>query len=196
MKVISRREAFECGVALILSVANTLESGKRTLRFKDFILILKKGSTSPIICHQPGTNFVWNDQGHQYNENSYGYLPLGRFTESHLFMLSWRNEDANTYEVFEAKDHPCSWIKNALLYDFIETESQSGMPNSFIEAAHWIRNTSLFSKNHSTWIKITTDDDFITYMPFYPETERANLFSNPKFRRAAEQLFDQFDEDF
>ena len=66
MENISRKEAFDCAIALSASIINILHEEKEKLY--DYALILQEGSLSPIICLKPGEFFNWNNN--EYGEKT------------------------------------------------------------------------------------------------------------------------------
>ena len=58
MEKISRKDAFDCTLALYASIINAINEEKDKLY--DYALTLLKNSSSPIICLKPGKNFEWN----------------------------------------------------------------------------------------------------------------------------------------
>ena len=72
MEKISRKEAFDCTLALYASIINALNEEKEKLY--DYALILLKHSSSPVICLKPGKNFEWNQIEH--GENTYAFIPI------------------------------------------------------------------------------------------------------------------------
>lgn len=61
METTSRREVFDCALALSVSVINVLNEGKD--KSYDYAFMLLKGSSSPIVCLKPGDYPSWNQLG-------------------------------------------------------------------------------------------------------------------------------------
>ena len=173
MEKISRKEAFDCALALSASIINTINEEKEKLY--DYALVLRKGSLSPIICLQPGEFFDWNENG--YGEKSYAFIPIGHsyVSESILRKCGTNHEfygHTVSLEKFNASQHPCSWIKEVLTKKYLKLYYSGGL----LWENKLEYDSSFFSKIHSTWIRIQ-DDDIIIYFPYYTESERQKRFN-------------------
>lgn len=196
MVPISRKEVFECGVALLLNTILRLNNikDKNRIKITDFILIQREGSTYPILCHQPGEAFRWNGQGKINNENSYVYLPLGRYSDVHLYMANWQNEDENQFHLFEAKNHECLWIRNFLMKGYVQADIIHGSISSWIGSTKCFISNNYFFSGHSKWIQIKTSSDFIVYIPYFLPWVREDKFSIPEIAAVKEKIYEQFNE--
>lgn len=174
MENISRKEAFDCAIALSASIANILNEEKEKLY--DYALILRKGSLSPIICLKAGEFFNWNNN--EYGEKTYAFIPIGhQYIECAILNHCGTNNEyygrTVSFEKFDANQHPCSWIKETLTKKYIKLSYWGGVL--------WENNleydSAFFSKTHLTWIRAKVDDITI-YFPYYTKTERQKIFNN------------------
>jgi len=109
MEKISRKEAFDCTLALYASIINAINEEKDKLY--DYALTLLKNSSSPIICLKPGKNFEWNKI--ENGEYSYAYIPIlhnyvAETTLRHCGVDSEYYDIPCSFEKFNAYEHPYS----------------------------------------------------------------------------------------
>ncbi|WP_418944837.1 hypothetical protein [Phocaeicola plebeius] len=174
MENISRKEAFDCALALYANVINTINEKRENLY--DYALILQKHSLSPIICLTPGEFFNWNNNG--YQEKTYAFIPIGnQYIENSILNQCGTNhefyERKVSFEKFNAYHHPCSWIKEVLTRQYLKL--------SYLGDMLWENSleydSSFFSKIHTYWVR-TQVDEVIIYFPYYSEKERQKSFTN------------------
>lgn len=174
METISRKEAFDCALALSASIINTVNEEKEKLY--DYALILKKGSLSPIICLKPGELFNWNNN--EYGEKAYAFIPMigHQYLKCAILKHCGINNEyygrTVSFEKFNVYQHPCSWIKETLAKKYLRLSFWRGilLENSLEY------DSSFFSKAHSTWICAQVDEIMI-YFPYYTKAERLKIFN-------------------
>lgn len=174
METISRREAFDCAVALSASVINVLNEGKD--KSYDYALILLKGSSSPIVCLKPGDYPSWNQLGDVNQEKTFAFLPIGNHFVSECILSQCGTdheyyERSVSFEKFNAYQHPCPWIKETLAKQYLKLSYMGDMlwDNTLVY------DSSFISKTHSTWICAKVDGG-ILYFPYYTPSERQRAF--------------------
>lgn len=173
MEKISRKEAFDCTLALYASIINTLNEEEEKLY--DYALILLKTSTSPIISLKPGKNFEWNKI--ENGENTFAFIPIlhnhiAETTLKHCGVDSEYYEIPCSFEKFKAHEHPCSWIKETLIKKYLQLSYLgSTLMDNKLEY-----DSSFLSKTHSTWV-CAKIDDVTMYFPYYTQVERQKAFN-------------------
>ena len=174
MEKISRKEAFDCTLALYATIINAVNEEKEKLY--DYALILQKNSLSPIICLKPGKYFEWNGSDSS-SEKTYAFIPIFHkyITEAVLKHCGTDSEYYDcivSFEKFDAYNHPCPWIKETLTKKYLELFYWRGtLMDNKLEY-----DSSLLSKTHSTWVCAKVDDVTI-YFPYYTQKEREKAFN-------------------
>lgn len=175
MSSITRKEAFDCALAQLISVAQVINNGKKKLY--DFALILKERSVQPILCLQPLDYFQWNET-QSYGEKSYAFAPITEPYNTLIMGMCGRPyfEEVGKFEKINANTHPAKWIREVLTKQYMLLSYDCLGVLDKIELAH---DSSFFSKAHSEWIKyINKEDDEILYFPYYSESERNRIFNS------------------
>lgn len=177
MEKISRKETFDCALALYASIINALNEEKEKLY--DYALILQKGSLSPVLSLRPGAGFDWNGNG--YGEKTFAFIPiLNEYIAKSILKHCGGNDNEYygcnvAFEKFSAYNHPCPWIKDVLAKKYLKL--------SYIGSTLWANDleydSSILSKTHTTWICAKVDD-IIVFIPYYTETERSQIFRKIK----------------
>ncbi len=178
METMTRKETFDCALALYASIINTLNEQKDKLY--DYALILQKHSLSPVIALRPGEPFHWSGNN-GYGEKSYAFIPIlnGYIAESILKHCGGKDNAyygcSVSFEKFNAYNHPCAWIKDVLAKKYLQL--------SYIGDTLWTNDlavdTSLFSKVHPIWICAKVDD-ITVFIPYYTSSERTKIFNKIK----------------
>lgn len=188
MENISRKEAFDCALALSASVINAINEKKESLY--DYALLLRKNSLDPIICLKPGEFFDWNEDN-KYGEKSYAFVPVGHPYISEAILRKCGSNLENyghtvTFKKFNASQHPSFWIKEALAKKYLKLIYLGDLLWEY----DFEYDSSFFSKCRSTWIRVTVDD-IIMYFPYYTEIERLKRFNklSSNFYKVAIQEF-------
>lgn len=190
MEKISRKEAFDCTLALYASIINAFNEEKEKLY--DYALILLKHSSSPVICLKPGKNFEWNQIEH--GENTYAFIPIlhnyiGETTLKHCGTDSEYYDIPCSFEKFNAYEHPCSWIKEVLTKKYLQLTYWGGtLMDNKLEY-----DSSFLSKTYSTWVCAKVDD-VTMYFPYYTQAEREKAFN--KLGNFYTKMTQQYWEDF
>ena len=174
MELIRQKEAFECAVAQVISISRSIN--KKGEKIYDYSLCLQEGSVSPIICLQPNKFFEWNNlERNQSGQKSYAFVPIGYPYSSLVVEFCGLYGDETKFEKFKVLEHPCSWIKEVLLRQYIKILYFTG----FFTNTELVYNTGIFSKCHSTWIRGYRKDDGTTiYLPYYTPDERRKLLES------------------
>lgn len=185
MEVITQKEAFECAVAQVISISQTLN--KKGEKIYDYSLCLQEGSLDPITCLQPGKFFEWkNLERNQYGQKSYAFVPIGYPYSSLVVEFCGLYGDETKFEKFNVMEHPCPWIKETLLMKYIKASFFTG----YFTNAELVHNMGLFSKCHSTWVRGYRKDDGTTmYLPYYAPNERKKLLESIPIR-GLEEIYD------
>lgn len=188
MDIISRKEAFECALAQLISIAQVVNNGKQKLY--DYALILKAKSVQPITPLQPLDYFQWNEN-QSYGEKSYVFAPITEPYNTLIIGMCGRPyfEEVGTFERIKATEHPAKWIREVLIKQYLQISYDNiGVLNRY-ELAY---DTSLISNTHSEWIKYTNkEDDEILYFPYYTQSKRNRILSNlPK--QAIQEITDEY----
>lgn len=194
MTQISRKEAFDCTLALYASIIQALNEEKEKLY--DYALILLKNSSYPIISLKPGSNFEWNQIEH--GENTYAYIPILRnyiaeATLKHCGVDSEYYEIPCSFEKINAYTHPCSWIKEVLTKKYLQLTYWGGTPiDNKLEY-----DSSFLSKTHSTWVCAKVDDVTI-YFPYYTQEERRKIFNKLDgfYAEMTQQYWEEYSSEF
>lgn len=190
MEKISRKEAFDCTLALYASIINAINEEKDKLY--DYALILLKNSSSPIICLKPGKNFEWNQIEH--GEKTYAFIPI---LHNYIAGTILRHCGADSeyynrtcsFEKFNAYKHPCPWIKEVLTKKYLQLIYWGGtLTDNKLEY-----DSSFLSKTHSTWVCAKVDDVTV-YFPYYTQSERQKAFN--KLGDFHTKMTKQYWEDF
>ncbi|MBD5234289.1 MAG: hypothetical protein HDS65_08960 [Bacteroidales bacterium] len=186
--MITRKEAFDCALAQLISIAQVVNNGKEKLY--DYALILKAKSVQPFICLQPLDYFQWNEN-QSYGEKSYAFAPITQPYNTHIIGMCGRPYfgEVGKFEIIKANEHPAKWIREVLTKQYMRLSYDClGVLDKF-ELAY---DTSFFSKAHSEWIKYTNkEDDEIIYFPYYSESERKRLFDSFN-KQAVEEIVDEY----
>lgn len=174
MEKITRKEVFDCALALYASIINTINEESETLY--DYALILQKNSTSEIACLKPGEDFSWNKI--PYGEKTYAFIPIfvNYIAKSTLAHCGGNDNEyygcSVSFEKFNAYQHPCPWIKEILAKQYLKLTYWGGtLMSNRLEY-----DLSFLSKKHSTWICAKVDD-LTMYIPYYSQAERDKAFS-------------------
>lgn len=188
METISRKEAFECALAQLISIAQVVNKGKQKLY--DYALILKAKSVQPITPLQPLDYFQWNEN-QSYGEKSYAFAPITEPYNSLIIGMCGRPYfgEVGTFEIINAHEHPAKWIREVLTKQYIRLSYDCIGVLSRYELAY---DTSIFSKVHSKWIKYTNRaDDEIIYFPYYNQSQRKCIIESfPK--QAINEITDDY----
>lgn len=186
METITQKEAFECAIAQMISISQTLK--KKGERIYDYSLCLRKGSISPIICLQPGELFDWKElERGQYGQKSYAFVPIGYQIQTFVIDFCGRFGDENKFEKFKVLEHPCPWVKETLFRQYVKASFFTGVFTS----AKLVYNSDFFSKCHSEWIRVFSKDDGTTvYLPYYTHNEREKLLKRIP-SNVIEELYDE-----
>lgn len=175
MEAIRQKEAFECAIAQIISISQTLN--KKGEKIYDYSLCLEEGSLSPIICLQPGDFFEWIDiKRGQYGQKSYAFVPISYPDFPELVIeFCGRYGDETKFEKFKISELPCQWIKEVLMRQYIKATYFADI----FTKAELKYDTDSFSKCHSTWIRgYRKDDGTIMYLPYYTPDSRKKLLGS------------------
>lgn len=188
MKSITRKEAFECALAQLISTAQIVNNGKEKLY--DYSLILKAKSVQPIKCLQPLDYFQWNDNP-LCGEKSYAFVPITEPYNTLIIGMCGRPyfEEVGTFEIINAHEHPAKWIREVLTKQYIRLYYDClGVLNRY-ELAY---DTNIFSKTHSEWIRyVNREDDEIIYFPYYNQSQRKRILGSfPK--QAITEITDEY----
>lgn len=188
MEIITRKEAFECALAQLISVAQVVNNGKQKLY--DYALILKAKSVQPIIPLQPLDYFQWNDNP-LCGEKSYAFAPITEPYNSLIIEMCGRPyfEEVGTFEIIKAHNHPAKWIREVMAKQYLQLFYDCiGVLNRY-ELAY---ETSFISKTHTEWVKYTNkEDDEIFYFPYYTQSQRNRIFANFS-QQAIREITDEF----
>lgn len=188
MKTISRKEAFECALAQLISTAQVVNNGKQKLY--DYALILKAKSVQPIIPLQPLDYFQWNDN-QSYGEKSYAFAPITEPYNTLIIGMCGRPyfEEVGIFERINATEHPAKWIREVLTKQYLQLSYDCiGVLSNYALTF----DTSLISKTHSEWIKYTNrDDDEILYFPYYTQSQRNRILANFS-KQAIQEITDEY----
>lgn len=188
METITRKEAFECALAQLISIAQVVNNGKQNLY--DYALILKAKSVQPIIPLQPLEYFQWNEN-QSYGEKSYAFAPITEPYNSLIIGMCGRPYfgEVGTFEIINAHEHPAKWIREVLTKQYIRLSYDCIGVLSRYELAY---DTSIFSKVHSKWIKYTNRaDDEIIYFPYYNQSQRKCIIESFP-RQAINEITDDY----
>lgn len=171
MERITRKEAFECALAQIISIAQVVNHGKEKLY--DYALVLRNKSVQPIRCLQPLDYFEWNNS--TYGEKSYAFAPITSDYNDLIIGTCGRAYSENgTFQKFKAHEHPAKWIKEVLTKQYLKLHYDCIGVFCGNELAY---DTSLFSKIHTEWIRYENKkDDESFYFPYYTPSERKRIF--------------------
>lgn len=175
MERITRKETFDCALALYASIIDALNEQKDKLY--DYALILQKHSLSPVILLRPGEYFQWNGSD-GYGEKTYAFIPIlhNYIAESILKHCGGNDNEyyglSVSFEKFNAFNHPCPWIKDVLAKQYLRLT----YIGETLFANDLAYDSSLFSKVHSMWICAKVDD-ITVYIPYYTSTERSQIFN-------------------
>ena len=190
MEKISRKEAFDCTLALYASIINAINEEKDKLY--DYALILQSNSSSSIICLKPGKNFEWNQS--EYGEYTYAFIPvLHNYIAASILKHCGTDSDyykiTCSFEKFKAYEHPCSWIKEVLTKKYLQLSYWGGtLMDNKLEY-----DSSFLSKTHSTWVCAKVDGVTV-YFPYYTQSERQKAFN--KLGDFYTKMTKQYWEDF
>lgn len=188
MGTISRKEAFDCALVQLISIAQVVNNGKSNLY--DFALILKAKSVQPIQCLQPLDYFQWNNS-HTYSEKSYAFAPITAPYNTLIIGMCGRPyfEEVGTFEIINANEHPAKWVREVLTKQYIRLSYDNIGVLCKYDLAY---STSLISKTHTQWIKYTNrEDDEIIYFPYYTLSQRNRIFENFS-KQAIDEIADEY----
>jgi len=188
MDILTRKEAFECALAQLISIAQVVNNGKD--RLYDYALLLKAKSVQPIHCLQPLDYFQWREN-QSYGEKAYAFAPITEPYNTLIIGMCGRPYfgEVGNFEIIKATEHPAKWIREVLTKQYIRLSyDRIGVLNK-LELAY---DNSLFSKTHSEWIRyVNKEDDEILYFPYYSESERNRIF-NSFNKQAIEEIEDEY----
>ena len=188
METITRKEAFECALAQLISTAQVVNNGKQNLY--DYALILKAKSVQPIIPLQPLEYFQWNEN-QSYGEKSYAIAPITEPYNTLIIGVCGRPyfEGVGTFEIIKAHNHPAKWIREVLTKQYLQLSYDCiGVLNKY-ELAY---DTSFISKTHTEWVKYTNkEDDEILYFPYYTQSQRNRICANFS-KQAIQEITDEY----
>lgn len=188
MEKITRKEAFECALAQLISAAQVVNNGKEKLY--DYALILREKSVQPIIPLQPLDYFQWNDNP-LCGEKSYAFAPITEPYNSLIIDMCGRpySGKVGVFEKIKAYEHPAKWIRNVLTKQYLKIYYDNIGVLCRYDLAY---DTSFISKLHNDWIRYSNkEDDEIFYFPYYSQSHRNRIFANFS-QQAIQEITDEY----
>ncbi len=185
METITRKEAFECALAQLISTAQVVNNGKQKLY--DYALRLTSKSNRPILCLQP-LDYI---ECQMYDVESYAFAPITEPYNALIVEICGRPyfEEVGNFEIIKAHNHPAKWIREVLTKQYLQLSYDCiGVLNKY-ELAY---DTSFISKTHTEWVKYTNkEDDEIFYFPYYTQSQRNRIFANFS-QQAIQEITDEY----
>jgi len=188
MNTITRKEAFECALAQLISIAKVVNNSKDKLY--DYALLLKAKSVQPIHCLQPLDYFQWSEN-QSYGEKSYAFAPITEPYNTLIIGMCGRPYfgEVGKFEKIKTSLLPAKWIRDVLSKQYLRLYYDCIGVLFRYELEY---DTSLFSKIHTEWIRYENkEDDEILYFPYYTQNDREKMFQSFS-QSAIQEITDEY----